>query len=1040
MIYLPIHYDDYASYTCQSLASDDHMICLACVCLYLADKCPSFEHRTTRAGGRNHPKTRDAAQARQEQIKCFIPSCDGLTRPHHARRHYEITHGFSYEHGHAMNQFHRRLQEIDQRQILAPDLTALEQSERSDLLFETYVNSETELPVASDLMRNAIMPIALLSALMDGCGRGTLMRDLVSSFSPHVPQQAHVEVRDAVAARNLNFGEVVAQGEAMIAVDCHDASGELRGNTVRGKHLLKDESKSRRWLTVCPICLKAYAVRNLKQHIKNVHGRTAATLDAAFTKACLYKRLVKLTKINVYGQPLSHCVPLDVLEDLRASFERGRIQRIELSIVPRTVETLDPAPGLNSLERRRGKAVVSQAVAYYNTAEFRELYPRLFELLNGFHLTMVQNDLSDKGRTAARRTFKDFLSIMMTWLSEVPPQDRTDMGVPDVLRVLLRAMRTYRRVIGGSLKADTIKGHLYSVGHFATYANHLELTPEQIGNYNVANIRDFVKQQCRILSRDMETFALYETIEERNVRTFIPLQAINRLRRSQLIYEYCTRILRLCNIRQNNQPIPEDLNDVRPSASTALRIRDILITMVGIQTCRRSLEMTTFTMQSFKNPEMVAARSVLYKIRRHKTGKSILCHLRVSGIYAPLLTGYVLFYRPLITLDESAMSPVFPSATSSTTVARTLLVSTVGLITDKVFSKVAGVTGHSRFTLRKYRKFMVTMSRDDAEADLELLREMALVMCHSYNTGNRYYTVGQVSGRFDRVEAYQCSLLDTDGGGPGLGLDVQVDPTLICGSERARHNAPERDELDKEIIADIYSSREARRVQRICRLPFLSDFDSDSEMDDLDVMRDPEHNPARDLNEPHEEEWVGTTPPPGPPSNSGKSGNGHKLKAWLRNAQGTEKADDDAVSALSAETPSVAGTAAGFSIATLSSGGEPSELSVEAPSSASMTLLSVDQPSSIGSTSGHEAEENDTPPVSRRMLLRVRHLFYNQRREIAGNVRDHMQRLRADGGITPGNVHLLSSDVLSLFLGDPVESATVVNYLIRQNKIRLHLS
>ncbi|KAA0198909.1 hypothetical protein HAZT_HAZT002847 [Hyalella azteca] len=387
--------------------------------------------------------------------------------------------------------------------------------------------------------------------------------------------------------------------------------------------------------------------------------------------------------------------------------------------------------GTAMLERREGNPVVTQAVTWYHSLATQQSFPKLLEVLKNFHKDLANVDKSTKGKEAAKVTFKHFPAVICCYIVSLDPEDRKEMELKDVLRALNTAMVAFRNKIGNTLRQETIKRYLQSVTKFGLYVTTLQLEPEVIGNFHFSNIKALVSRQCAIVSNDQETFALYEPIDERNIRTNISLEAVNKHMQSPYIQQYVDKCLEVSGLLDRSLPVALGLAPWAPSRQTAGQVRGILITFLGMSTARRSLEMATFDMHSFRNPVLIEDDHVLYKVRRHKTGKSLLCYIAAEGPYSDLLQAYVKHYRTMFTMDVRPQAPVFVSGNSSFTDAKILLVSAIGTITEAIFK----IEGEHRFTLRKFRKFYSSLNKDVAGDDDNAINEMALIPNRSIHRG-----------------------------------------------------------------------------------------------------------------------------------------------------------------------------------------------------------------------------------------------------------------------------------------------------------------
>ncbi|XP_018008780.1 uncharacterized protein LOC108666414 [Hyalella azteca] len=505
-----------------------------------ADDVASSSNKTAPlgAGSRNRPQTPDRLQ-----YECLIPSCNGLTKPRHMRRHYESIHGFSEENAKLLHNCHRRLHDIDTRQTSKPRMSARELGDRENLVLALIRNLQTPLPCANEDMSVALLPLALLSILVDGRGSGHIYEAQVATLKQRIETgKTDAEVLASAAALNSEDSDmecsgmfqsgsggaetktVVAQSKSFPAAEDKDDERDDDPVDCQGRafcYLGQDETPIKRWVSLCPQCFSPFAILKLRDHLKATHKKNAAAATAAFEMASLHKRLVRLSAIPLNGQPLAKYVPPTAVEELREAFGRAQGARTLLAMEPRPVQIVEVGDGLNSLKRGPGTSLVTQAFIHYKSPEFKESFPKLSRVLNDFHLSLIALEKPEKGHAAATKTFKEFLSIFLTHLFNIPAEKRTDMEIKEVLMQLNTAMTVYRQKVGGNMMPDSIKRYMCSVVRFASYVNSLNLPAKVIGNYSLSNIENLVKSQKRIISDDVETYAHFKTIG-RNVRRHTP--------------------------------------------------------------------------------------------------------------------------------------------------------------------------------------------------------------------------------------------------------------------------------------------------------------------------------------------------------------------------------------------------------------------------------------------------------------------------------------------------------------------------------------
>ncbi|XP_047738475.1 protein wings apart-like [Hyalella azteca] len=212
----------------------------------------------------------------------------------------------------------------------------------------------------------------------------------------------------------------------------------------------------------------------------------------------------------------------------------------------------------------------------------------------------------------------------------------------------------------------------------------------------------------------------------------------------------------------------------------------------------------------------------------------------------------------------------------------------------------AEVTDQPRFTLRKNRKLVVSVTKDMPDQSPVLNSEMALVMGHTYDTQNTFYTVGTMDGRIDRVTSHIWQkVYSRESYRTPFERSHIVGANLVPGA-----NIPAHDDTDVIIMKDIEAARAARRAKlalarkgRSRPSDALSEEDESEEEDEedepdaaaqaaqseLDLPIDlPTDEEEEDPDDPNASSNCSLLAPPPATVGKGKSGGKHKTKKSMK--------------------------------------------------------------------------------------------------------------------------------------------------------------
>ncbi|XP_018020329.1 uncharacterized protein LOC108676707 [Hyalella azteca] len=532
----------------------------------------------------------------RNQEDCLIPSCNGRAVMKYMRRHYESAHNFLPNHAITMQSHHHNLVEINKRKETTLDAKSL--TARCNFVINS-VMPEIDLRPASQALSEALLPLSIVNAIVDGLGKGTVLKDQTAKIVSGL-------------VKNANDGEATSSTASSTAdvelSTCPPPQPEQEPLQPQppqqsaedeewDRHLRPGEKPKLRFITLCPRCHKPFLTRRLKTHLLTTEKLSEEAADLAYEHAQVHEELVLLDAVPTMGKAVAKITPPEKIKELRQKFTRGHVALLEIKMIPPKIIMLSPKPGRELLEKRVGTPLVTQAVMHYEDMDirFQQAFPKLFEILTDFHRSLLNLDSTSKGQTAADKNLKDFLVVIFCYIASLPQEERIDIDIKWILRNCNRMLHSFRQVVGGVLRQGTMIRQLRSVSIFALYVNNLWMSEEQLGNFSVGNVKELVHQHNLVILRDYETHRHFEPIDERNLRTMITVDAINRLLDASKIKNFCELALSYAEHKRTNAPIPfEEFRTVMPTRKTALYLRDVLITVIGIQTARRSLEMTTF--------------------------------------------------------------------------------------------------------------------------------------------------------------------------------------------------------------------------------------------------------------------------------------------------------------------------------------------------------------------------------------------------------------------------------------------------------------
>lgn len=107
---------------------------------------------------------------------------------------------------------------------------------------------------------------------------------------------------------------------------------------------------------------------------------------------------------------------------------------------------------------------------------------------------------------------------------------------------------------------------------------------------------------------------------------------------------------------EDNLPVSEYLtnldvqpeNVLLPTFTNAVTLRDVIISLAVCDTARRSVELTAFELQEFRNPKAIQADFALFKVANHKTWKTKASYIRLQRPVFLALCSFVSHYRSYI--------------------------------------------------------------------------------------------------------------------------------------------------------------------------------------------------------------------------------------------------------------------------------------------------------------------------------------------------------------------------------------------------------
>ncbi|XP_018007801.1 uncharacterized protein LOC108665546 [Hyalella azteca] len=568
-------------------------------------------------------------------------------------------------------------------------------------------------------------------------------------------------------------------------------------NPYSYKYLAMNETVTQRYVALCEVCSKPYRSRKLARHLRDTHKKDNATAKVLVQKALQHKRLVLLTATPINGRSIGKFVPEDVVEEMRRDMMRGSSsefnmkQQKQKSRDQKSLRHQSPQPFLavnnkqtDRLARRKGKALASQVATSNNLAQLKESFPKLNEVLNNFHVYLLQIAKTAKGRESANRSLNDIQTIVWDHLSDTDKRHGKHMDIPQVLRVLNQFLTSHRLKSAGIATPDTSKRTLISVAIFVYHIHRLELM-----SYAKYDRKPYVHSE--------------ELVP-------LPLQAASKLHNSPAIASWLAKVRQVALLNKEGFAIPAQLLAVAPSRSNAMNLGNILMTMIGIETGSHSLALTTFNMESFRKPQAITKEAIWYKI----TGEKIWCYILVSKNYARLLQTYVHLYRPWLTQDKENAAPVFVSPSSSTTEAQALLPSTADQIASNVICNIAKIPGCTGFTFLKFRLTIITYSQCCPHLTDVQKNDIMDDLGHFPSTVDKHLTTAKLIATTEEVSKFIQGLLkETDLLGNKISRFVASAGEV---SESIQGLLEDFDQLENQISASAVNSVELSEIILSC--------------------------------------------------------------------------------------------------------------------------------------------------------------------------------------------------------------------------------
>ena len=382
-----------------------------------------------------------------------------------------------------------------------------------------------------------------------------------------------------------------------------------------------------------------------------------------------------------------------------------------------------------------------------NTPVFTVMLPNARKLLDDY-LSYEKNIRSLKSPAAMRR-FRTISSILVSYLYS--KRSIVDLSMEIIYRNIYEICLAYEKVSSECIAPVTACANLRVLIHFNAFIiknNHTSTV--KIPNFSPHGIKVAVEESTHRILNDAHWYSKFLNVQDKKESDLISIDKVREFLESDYIAQICRGAIEYDKLCKEGET---KFASFIPTKSHAIDLRNVLITIGVCDVARRSKELTTVTLGSFRRPKVLNKEYVLLKAPIHKTWRGKCCFIRFDTYYFSVLCAYVEHYRSFIWSEGNEDGdPLFPS--TKETIFRekgdhthALSVQSIGKILSKMYSKKCRLQHHCPVVPRRIRHAYVTHISEIASQDE--MADLAYVMGHSRETQSRYYTIGVIKQRFE---------------------------------------------------------------------------------------------------------------------------------------------------------------------------------------------------------------------------------------------------------------------------------------------------
>ena len=318
----------------------------------------------------------------------------------------------------------------------------------------------------------------------------------------------------------------------------------------------------------------------------------------------------------------------------------------------------------------------------------------------------------------------------------------SDIDLMHIINHLYQILCTFCKMTSGNgtMKNKTREKYARSITHhfcrFISLYKAQNPSSTEASNIDCTFLKNIGDTCLRIIATDRHNDDAFEHIQTMKERVYVPFTKIVEF----LEGAYCQSWYEAALSVMQGQDTP-----LRPSFISAIRMRNVVMTMMTLASARRSLEIVSLTLKDVQEARILdieGEKICFIQAKQHKTKEKFTCNIPLRENVMTMLKCYIEHYRQYLCI-KVACSPeedyLFISSSNPSSNLTKMSYSAFNKCINSTFKDRAGM---GMKMCSRYARYSLASSGRRYGLHLDDLKCLSTLMCHSKKTADRYYDVG----------------------------------------------------------------------------------------------------------------------------------------------------------------------------------------------------------------------------------------------------------------------------------------------------------